>query len=45
MIECTRRTIMMSFAIMCLVFVLKSEEGSYYSYQVLRISQQINEHG
>ncbi|PNP38231.1 hypothetical protein TGAMA5MH_09802 [Trichoderma gamsii] len=27
MVECTRRTIMISFAIMCLVFVLKSEEA------------------
>ncbi|EHK26457.1 uncharacterized protein TRIVIDRAFT_35417 [Trichoderma virens Gv29-8] len=27
MLECTRRTIMIAFAIMCLVFVLKSEEA------------------
>ncbi|KAL6878614.1 hypothetical protein J3F83DRAFT_240841 [Trichoderma novae-zelandiae] len=29
MLESTRRTIMIGFAVMCLVFVLKSEEGSY----------------
>ncbi|KAM0254772.1 hypothetical protein ACHAQJ_006429 [Trichoderma viride] len=42
LIECTRRTIMTSFALMCLVFVLKSEEGSS-SCQVSGTSQEINE--
>lgn len=44
LLESTRRTIMIAYAVMCLVFVLKSEEGTY-SHQVSQMSLAVNGYG